>query len=120
VAAVIEGADPGRGDPAEALERVLSATWRALGRFHALVALNTSLPQDELHALHRPVLDQLKPLIRRGQRDGSFRRDVPAEWHLSMLLALVHAASAEQSAGRMGETKLERAIVATVVGAISA
>jgi len=31
--------------------------------------------------------------------DGSFRADIPPEWHLSMLLALVHAASAE--AGRI-------------------
>jgi AcrR family transcriptional regulator len=120
VAAVIKEAGPEHGDPAEALGRVLAATWRALGRFHALVALNTRLPQDELERRHRPVLEQLQPLIKRGQRDGTFRPDVPTEWHLSMLLALVHAASAEHRAGRLGEKDLERAIVATVLGAVSA
>src|SRR3954468_16909980 len=41
VAHVIEAAEPERGDAAEALERVVGASWRTLGRFHALVAINT-------------------------------------------------------------------------------
>ena len=41
VAAVIDAAEPERGDPAEALARVVAATWRTLGRYHALVAINT-------------------------------------------------------------------------------
>src|SRR5437588_11846184 len=45
VTAVIEAAEPERGDPAEALARVVAATWRTLGRYHALIAINT-----EMHA----------------------------------------------------------------------
>src|SRR3954470_8163727 len=41
VAAVIAAAEPDRGDPVEALHRVIAATWRTLGRYHALVAINT-------------------------------------------------------------------------------
>ena len=49
-----------------------------MGRYHALVAINW-LPHAELHAKHGPVLASLEPLIeRRGQRDGTFRDDVPA------------------------------------------
>src|SRR3954454_9205678 len=100
VTAAIEDAEPERGDPVDALHRVVLAAWRALGRFHALVEINTRLAHGEQHDLHRPVLGALVPLIERGQRGGGFRTDVPVTWHLTMLLALVHAASAELSAAR--------------------
>jgi AcrR family transcriptional regulator len=119
VTRVVEAAEPQRGEPADALARVVTAAWRALGRFHALVAVNTRLPQDELHRRHQPLLSMLEPLIARGQRDGTFRPDVSATWHLSMLLALVHAASAQLRAGRMPADEVEAAVVATVVGALS-
>src|SRR5436190_1854840 len=93
VTQVMAAAEPDRGEPAEALQRVLTAAWRELGRFHALVGINTGLPQEELRRRHRPVLALLGSLIERGQRAATFRSDVPAAWHLSMLLALIHAAS---------------------------
>jgi AcrR family transcriptional regulator len=115
----IEAAEPDRGDPADALARVVTAAWRALARFHTLVEVNTRLPHADLHAMHQPVLAVMVPLIARGQRDGSFRDDVPVAWHLSMLLALIHAASGELSAGRMPPAAVEAALVRTVLGAIS-
>jgi TetR/AcrR family transcriptional regulator, mexCD-oprJ operon repressor len=118
--AVIAEAEPERGDPTEALARVLAATWRTLGRYHALIAINTEMhAQDELHARHGPVFAALLPLIERGQADGSFRSGVPADWHLSMLMALVHAASAELRARRLPAKDAEAALVATVLGAVS-
>jgi AcrR family transcriptional regulator len=115
---VIEAAEPDRGAPADALRRVVTAAWRALGRFHALVALNVQLPPEELRRRHHAILAMLEPLIERGQRDGTFRSDVPTGWHLSMILALVHAASAELQAGRMRADDAEAAVVATVLGAV--
>jgi AcrR family transcriptional regulator len=117
---VIEGAEPDRGAPADALRRVVTGAWRALGRFHALVALNEQLPPEELRRRHHAILATLEPLIERGQRAGTFRSDVPAGWHLSMILALVHAASGELRAGRMRAADAEAAVVATVLGALSA
>src|SRR3954454_18075737 len=102
VARATEAAEPARGEPAEALERVLRATWRQLSRFHALLAINTArLSAKELHRRHLPVMTQLAPLIERGQKDGSFRRDVPVSWHLAVIRALVHPASAELESGRL-------------------
>jgi AcrR family transcriptional regulator len=114
----IAAVEPARGDPADALRRVLTAAWRTLGRFHALVEVNTRLPDADVHAMHQPVLALLVPLIERGQRDGTFRSDVPAPWHLSMLLALIHAASGELTAGRIPQAAVEAALVRTVLGAI--
>jgi AcrR family transcriptional regulator len=116
----IEAAEPGRGDPPEALGRIVTTAWRTLGRFHALVEINTRLPQAELHQRHHALLATLEPLIKRGQRKGSFRADVPAGWHLAMLLALIHAASAELRAGRLPPDQIEAALVATVLGAVAA
>jgi AcrR family transcriptional regulator len=115
---VIVAAEPERGDPAGALRRVVAGAWRTLGRYHALVAINTQLPDAELHHRHGAVLAALESLIERGQRAGEFRTDVPVAWHLSMLVALVHAASAELRAGRVPAEEVESALVATVLGAL--
>jgi TetR/AcrR family transcriptional regulator, mexCD-oprJ operon repressor len=117
---VIAAAEPERGDPVEALQRVLIAAWRFLERYHALVDINTQLPEAELRRRHRPVLALLQPLIERGQRAGTFRSDLPAHWHLSMLLALIHAASAELQAKQLPAAEIESALVTTVLGALGA
>jgi TetR/AcrR family transcriptional regulator, mexCD-oprJ operon repressor len=117
---VIAAAEPERGEPAEALQRVLIVAWRYLERYHALVAINTQLPQAELRRRHRPVLQLLQPLIERGQRGGTFRSDLPAQWHLSMLLALIHPASGELQAKRVPPTEIESALLTTVLGALGA
>ena len=121
VNAVIEAAEPDRGDPTAALARVLAATWRHLSRYQGIIALNTQRhAHNELRARHAPVLAMLEPLIQRGQADGSFRSDVPAGWHLAMFMALIHAASEEVRAGRLPDTDTQAALVATVLGAVTA
>lgn len=120
VAHVIAAAEPERGDPVEALTRVVSAAWRTLGRHHGLVAINARLPQDELHGHHASALAELEPLIARGQAKGAFRSDVPAAWHLATLLALIHGASAELTAGRIDDAEVEDALTESVVGALTA
>ena len=120
VLAVIEAAEPDDGDPADALRRVVQSAWRTLGRYHALVAINTRLPQSEMQRKHAPVRSGFEALIERGQRSGAFRSDVPAAWHVSMIVALVHAASAEVSDGVVDEAAAEAALVDTVLGAVCA
>ena len=40
-------------------------------------------------------------------------------WHLTMLMALIHAGSAELQARRLPEADAEAALVATVLGAVT-
>jgi AcrR family transcriptional regulator len=121
VVTVIAEAEPDRGDPVAALERVVAATWRHLGRYHGLVAITTSTQTpEELHAGHAAALGPLLPLISRGQRAGALRQGVPASWHLAMLLALIHAASGEVRAGRITEADAELALLDSVLGAVRA
>jgi TetR/AcrR family transcriptional repressor of mexCD-oprJ operon len=120
VAQAIASADPESGDPVAALRRVISATWKTLGQYHALVGINSRLSHEELHDHHGSALGALEPLIVRGQRVGAFRSDVPASWHLATLLALIHGASGELSAGRVSADTVEHALTAAVVGALTA
>jgi hypothetical protein len=113
-------AEPQRGEPVEALERVLRATWRELGHFHALLAINTArLSAEELHRRHLPVLDQMEPLIRRGQKEAVFRSDLPVAWHLAVIRAIVHTASHEIKGGRLPESEAEDALVSTAISAVA-
>jgi AcrR family transcriptional regulator len=121
VVEAMKGAEPDRGEPVEALERVLRATWRQLAQFHGLLALNTArLSAEELHRRHLPMLDQLEPLIERGQKDGVFRRDLPVTWHLAVLRAIVHTASREIQGGRLAESEAEAAMLSTAISAVAA
>lgn len=120
VAQATRDAEPTRGEPEEALERVLRATWQKLSDFHALLAINTSrLSAKELHRRHQPVMRLFVPLIERGQKKGIFRSDLPISWHLAMIRAIVHAASGEVRSGRITEAEVEPAILSTVMSALS-
>ena len=113
-------AEPDRGDPAEALERLLTIAWHELGRFHALVSVNVRQPQSDLRELHRPVFTILQPLVERGQQDGTFRSDVPAAWHISMMLALIHAAIGELEVSPLTRDEVASALVTTALGSVAA
>jgi AcrR family transcriptional regulator len=119
VAQATSGAEPTRGEPEEALERVLRATWHKLSDFHTLLAINTSrLSAKELNRRHQPVMTLVVPLIERGQEKGAFRGDLPVAWHLAMIRAIAHAASAEVRSGRIEESSVEDAMIATVMNAV--
>lgn len=120
VAEALDAAAPEQGEPEEALRRLLRATWRQLDRFHSLVSINTArLSKEELHRRHLPVIQKFAPLIERGQQAGVFRADLPVPWNLSMILAIVHAASGELQSGRIAASKVEAAMLSTVSSAIA-
>lgn len=119
VAEATRAAEPTEGEPKEALQRVLSATWQKLSDFQTLLAINTSrLSAKELHRRHQPVMTQFVPLIERGQTKGVFRSDVPVSWHLAMIRAIAHAASAEARSGRITAAEVERTMLTTALAAI--
>jgi AcrR family transcriptional regulator len=120
VAKATSEAEPTHGEPQEALERVLLATWQKLSQFHALLAINTNrLSATELRRRHLPVTTQFAPLIERGQKKGVFRSDLPVSWHLAVIRAIVHTASAELQSGRLSESDVEPAMLSTIAAALS-
>src|SRR5438093_1535806 len=71
VADAIRQAEPNRGEPTEALERVLLATWQQLSQFHSVLGINISrLSAKELRRRHLPMTTQFIPLLERGQAEG--------------------------------------------------
>jgi AcrR family transcriptional regulator len=108
------------GEPDDALVRALTASWRTLARYHPLVQINTRLAPEELHALHQPVLRLIRPLLKRGQEAGLFNRELPVDWMLVVILELIHAASRSVSTGALTDSKAQRALIATTLGALSA
>jgi TetR/AcrR family transcriptional repressor of mexCD-oprJ operon len=119
VAEATRQAEPERGEPKEALERVLLATWRQLSQFHNILQININrLSATELHRRHLPITTQIVPLLERGQADGVFRSDVSALWLIAVVRAIVHVASTELQAGRLSEADVERTMLTTAFAAI--
>lgn len=116
----LRAAAPARGEPADALARMLAASWRTLGRYHALVAINTRLGPEHMRALHQPIAGIVRPLLKRGQASGAFNPELPIDWMVTVLLELVHAASREVTAGRLAEAKAEGSLIAAATGALAA
>jgi AcrR family transcriptional regulator len=120
VAAAIREAEPERGEPKEALERVLRATWWQLSEFHSVLAININrLSAKELRRRHLPITTQFIPLLERGQARGVFRGDVSAEWLIAVVRAIVHVASIELQGGRISQTDVERTMLTTALAAVS-
>jgi AcrR family transcriptional regulator len=114
--AAIDAAEPERGAPAEALERLVGAWWETVER-HARVleALAQAFPHaHELHEFHSPILERLERLVRRGHRAGDFDRRLPVAWVAVAFLALMHAAAEEVASGRMDAGAAGRALERTV------
>ena len=119
VADATRAAEPERGEPQEALERVLLATWRQLGQFHNILQINISrLSAKELRRRHLPVTTQIVPLLERGQSEGVFRNDVSPDWLIAVVRAIVHVASTELQAGRLSQADVERTMLTTAASAI--
>lgn len=112
VTAAIASAQPGAGRAGDALVRLIAASWDQLGR-HELIAQAASreLSAEAMHRAHHAPLKMLRQLLERGQADGSFRADVPAELLVKCALALIHTTAdaarhgvvAHEVAGRTAE-----------------
>src|SRR5437667_2709899 len=119
VADAIRQAEPDRGEPREAVERVLRATWQQLSQFHSVLGINISrLSAKELRRRHLPMTTQFIPLPERGQAEGVFRSDVSATWLIAVLRAIVHVASTELQAGRLSQAEVEQTMLTTAMNAI--
>ena len=120
VAEAIRNAEPGRGEPKEAFERVILATWRQLSEFHSILQINMRrLSAQELRRRHLPVTTQFIPLLERGQQEGVFRADVSATWLIAVVRAIVHAASTELQVGRLSEAEVEQTMLTTTLAAVA-
>jgi AcrR family transcriptional regulator len=103
----IQAAEPDRGPATDALQRLIASSWRQLASHDEMArAAAHELSADAMRHAHESARDVIRRLIHRGQRDGSFRTDVPVGWLVTASLALTHAAA---EAVRTGDLDAEAA-----------
>ena len=104
--AAVEAAQPGVGPADDAMDRMLATSWGHLAGLDTLArAVAEHLPADHVHRTHAPLMGHMLALVRRGQRDGVFRTDLPADWLVTMFYALVHGADDHARTHRVGRPK---------------
>lgn len=100
--AALEAASPADGPAAEALERVLTDGWQHLARYQAMAqAVSELLSPEAVTRTHQAAHRTVASLLARGQADGSFRTDLPADWLVHASIALIHACNDGVRAGRI-------------------
>jgi AcrR family transcriptional regulator len=105
-----EAAEPERGTPVEALDRLVGSWWQTVARHARLLEAMRGSSAEEVHAFHAPILERLERFVRRGRRAGDFDREQPLGWQLASFLALMHAAADEVAAGRISPEEAEAAL----------
>ena len=109
------------GDPAEALRGLIESSWQLVARSAALLeAAEETLPPGRVQDLHAGPAQRVDQLIRRGQRRGVFRTDLPAGWLVGVLHHVMHGAAAEVRSGRVSEGDAAGLIAETVLPAFAA
>lgn len=109
------------GDAVAALDRLVRRSWRIVDTFHRLLgAAEEALSNERIMAHHAEPMARVRALIERGQREGSMRDDLDAEWLTSCFSALLHTAAAELRAGRLLEGDADRVVASTVVSLLTA
>lgn len=108
------------GDPRDALGRLLEATWRLTHRFGALVVAARELPAEDVRRVHEEPAARVRQLLERGRDAGQFRSDMPVEWQLSVVQAVLHGASDAVHRGDIAEHDAAPLLRDTVLAAIAA
>jgi TetR/AcrR family transcriptional repressor of mexCD-oprJ operon len=106
------------GEPTEALRALIESSWLQIARSGALVvAAQSALAPDRVQALHGAHERRVDGLIRRGQREGAFRDDLPASWLSSLLHYVLHGAGQDVATGRLDGASAARYISESLLAA---
>ena len=117
--AILSATDTG-GDPADALARLVAASWHLVHQFsNIMLAAHRELPAERIRSVHDPILRRVRSLIERGQRAGTFRRDLPRQWLITTTFSLMHAAAQDAAAGRIKPGEAAGLITATLQAAFT-
>lgn len=108
------------GDPREALGRLLEETWHLTHRFGAVVvAASQVLSPEQIRRAHDEPAARVRGLLERGREAGQFRDDVPIEWQISVIQAILHGASAAVHRGEISPEDAPVLVRDTTLAALS-
>jgi TetR/AcrR family transcriptional repressor of mexCD-oprJ operon len=113
--AALDAAEPDRGPPLEALDRLVAAGWSELDRHRGTAqAAAEHLGPEAMRTAHEAVLGRIAALVERGRAEGAFRTDLPVDWLVLSSLALMHACGDEVRAGRLDAAAAPSVLQATL------
>ena len=112
---VLEAARPTEGPADEALERFIATGWQYLGRYQAMAqAVSERLSAEAVTRTHHAAHEAIASLLARGQAEGTFRTDLPADWLAHASIALMHACTDGIRAGRIDPDDAQRIITISI------
>jgi TetR/AcrR family transcriptional regulator, mexCD-oprJ operon repressor len=108
------------GDPGEAFQRLVDATWHVTMRSGSLiVAADKALPASTVREAHAGGLEErVRKLFVAGQRSRAFQSDLPADWLVAIFHAVLHTAANEIDAGRLDQADASRVIGSTMLATL--
>ena len=107
------------GPASAALGRLLEASWHLSHRFGSLVvAASQALSPEQLHRAHTQPAARVRRLLDRGRAEQEFRDDMPVEWQLSVIQAVLHGASAAVHRGEITADEAPALVRGTVLSAL--
>jgi TetR/AcrR family transcriptional repressor of mexCD-oprJ operon len=108
------------GDPGEAFERLVDATWQVTLRSgNLIIAADKALPVTTVRQAHTGGLEErVRSLLAAGQRSGAFRSDLSADWLIATFHAVLHAAANEIDAGRLERADASGIITSTMLATL--
>jgi AcrR family transcriptional regulator len=100
--AALASAHPDDGAPADALRRLITASWEHLHRHESLArAAASELSPEAMRHAHHDARNLIGQLIERGRSEGAFRTDLPTDWLVTVSLAMTHAAAEGVRSGEL-------------------
>jgi TetR/AcrR family transcriptional regulator, mexCD-oprJ operon repressor len=106
------------GDAADALARLVNASWEVTVRSGSLVvAAEKALPPNVVRDAHAGKLEnRVRNFLAGAQSSGAFRSDLSTEWLVTMFHTTLHAAANEIEIGRLNAEEAAGVITATLLG----
>jgi TetR/AcrR family transcriptional repressor of mexCD-oprJ operon len=118
---VVEAAVPDEGPPPEAFARLIRSCWPVLSRFGSLhIAAQRALTAEEVRRYHDQPMAHVERLIARGRREGAFRTDLPVDWLVATVYALLHTATDEAATGRLAAENVGEILEKTLLAVLRA
>ncbi|WEH37200.1 TetR family transcriptional regulator [Streptomyces sp. AM 4-1-1] len=122
IGGAIAEADPDKGHPLDAMRRVIAALASASDAImfvfgdQSLVRDVAPTPEPDLPTPHDPVID----LIRRGQAEGVFDDQLPAEWIQQVLWGVTYTAFEQVERGTLAKFDVTATVTRTLEQGITA
>lgn len=93
------------GDPRDGLRALMESGWLLIAQAASVLeAAQATLPPGRVQELHAKPEQRVHDLIRRGQTEGVFRTDIPADLLASVLHHILHGAATDVATGRLDPT----------------